>query len=79
MQKLFQKIIIDLKDKVSSFAVDEIEYVKEAEDDETFNECIDALISLGFKKKDAQIAVRKVTDYTDLSDLLSKALMFFDN
>ena len=77
--KSAEKIIIDLKDKVSSFAVDEIEYIKEAEDDETVNECIDALISLGFKKKDAQIAVRKVTDYTDLSDLLSKALMFFDN
>ena len=77
--KSAEKIIIDLKDKVSSFAVDEIEYVKVAEDDETVNECIDALISLGFKKKDAQIAVRKVTDYTDLSDLLSKALMFFDN
>ncbi len=76
--KSAEKIIIDLKDKVSAFAVDEVEYIKEAEDDETVNECIDALISLGFKKKDAQIAVRKVTDYTDLSDLLSKALMFFD-
>ena len=43
------------------------------------NECIDALIALGFKKKEAQIAVKKVTDYTDLSDLLSKALVYFDN
>ena len=77
--KSAEKIIIDLKDKVSAFSVDDIEYVKEIEDDETANECIDALISLGFKKKDAQIAVKKVGDYTDLSDLLSKALMFFDN
>ena len=74
-----EKIIIDLKDKVSAFSVDEIEYVKEDEDDEVAKECVDALISLGFKKKDAQTAVKKVTEYTDLSDLLSKALVYFDN
>ena len=77
--KSAEKIIIDLKDKVSAFSVDEIEYVKEDEDDEVAKECVDALISLGFKKKDAQTAVKKVTEYTDLSDLLSKALVYFDN
>ncbi len=77
--KSAEKIIIDLKDKVSAFSSDEVEYEKEIKDDETINECIDALISLGFKKKDAQIAVKKVEEYSDLSDLLSKALMFFDN
>jgi len=77
--KSAEKIIIDLKDKVSAFSVDEIEYVKEAEDDEIVKECVDALISLGFKKKDAQTAVKKVTEYTDLSDLLSKSLIYFDN
>ena len=77
--KSAEKIIIDLKDRVSSFAVDSVEYVPSNEDDETLNECVDALISLGFKKKDAISAVRKVKDYTDLSDLLSKALVFFDN
>ncbi|MCR5846735.1 MAG: Holliday junction branch migration protein RuvA [Lachnospiraceae bacterium] len=77
--KSAEKIIIDLKDRVSSFAVDSVEYVPSNEEDETLNECVDALISLGFKKKDAISAVRKVKDYTDLSDLLSKALVFFDN
>ena len=77
--KSAEKIIIDLKDRVSSFAVDSVEYVPSNEDDETLNECVDALISLGFKKKDAISAVRKVKDYNDLSDLLSKALVFFDN
>lgn len=77
--KSAEKIIIDLKDKVSAFSADEIEYVKEAEDDEIVKECVDALISLGFKKKDAQTAVKKVTEYTDLSDLLSKSLIYFDN
>ena len=51
----------------------------DTEDDETVNECVDALISLGFKKKDALNAVKKVKNYTDLSDLLSQALVFFDN
>ena len=77
--KSAEKIIIDLKDKVSAFSVDEVEYIKEEEDDEIAKECVDALLSLGFKKKDAQTAVKKVTEYTDLSDLLSKALVYFDN
>ena len=77
--KSAEKIIIELKDKVASVITEDIEISATIEDDETVNECIDALISLGFKKKEAQIAVKKVTDYTDLSDLLSKALVYFDN
>ena len=77
--KSAEKIIIELKDKVATVITEDIEISASAEDDETVNECIDALISLGFKKKEAQIAVKKVTDYTDLSDLLSKALVYFDN
>lgn len=77
--KSAEKIIIELKDKVANVITEDIEISASAEDDETVNECIDALISLGFKKKEAQIAVKKVTDYTDLSDLLSKALVYFDN
>ncbi len=78
--KSAEKIIIDLKDKVASFESADIEVnISSNEDDETVKECIDALMSLGFKKKDAQSAVRKVKDYIDLSDLLSKALVYFDN
>lgn len=77
--KSAEKIIIELKDKVASVITEDIEISATIEDDETINECIDALIALGFKKKEAQIAVKKVTDYTDLSDLLSKALVYFDN
>ena len=77
--KSAEKIIIDLKDKVASFDSAEIEVSVSSEDDEIQKECIDALMSLGFKKKDAANAVRKVKDYTDLSDLLSKALVYFDN
>lgn len=77
--KSAEKIIIELKDKVASVITEDIEISATLEDDETINECIDALMALGFKKKEAQIAVKKVTDYTDLSDLLSKALVYFDN
>ena len=78
--KSAEKITIDLKDKVASFESADIEVnISSNEDDETVKECIDALMSLGFKKKDAQSAVRKVKDYSDLSDLLSKALVYFDN
>ena len=78
--KSAEKIIIDLKDKVASFESADIEVnISSNEDDETVKECIDALMSLGFKKKDAQSAVRRVKDYSDLSDLLSKALVYFDN
>lgn len=77
--KSAEKIIIELKDKVSAFGVAETEIVPVNEDDETINECVDALVSLGFKKKEALNAVKKVKDYTDLSDLLSKALVYFEN
>ena len=77
--KSAEKIIIELKDKVASVITEDIEISATLEDDETINECIDALMALGFKKKEAQIAVKKITDYTDLSDLLSKALVYFDN
>ena len=77
--KSAEKIIIDLKDKVASFESAETEMISSHEEDDTQKECIDALISLGFKKKDAQAAVKKVTEYSDLSDLLSKALVYFDN
>lgn len=77
--KSAEKIIIELKDKVASVITEDIEISATLEDDETINECIDALMALGFKKKEAQTAVKKVTEYTDLSDLLSKALVYFDN
>ena len=42
-------------------------------------DCVDALMALGFKKKDAEKAVSKVKVYDDLEDLLSKALLYFEN
>lgn len=75
--KSAEKIIIDLKDKI-----DDVEFVDEgvlaSEDDDIKNDCVEALISLGFKRKEAEVAVRKVSSYNDLSDLLSKSLLYFE-
>lgn len=76
--KSAEKIIIELKDKITDFETTEDLFVASKEDDETVSDCVDALVSLGFKKKDALLAVKKVSDYTDLSDLLSKALLYFE-
>lgn len=77
--KAAEKIIIELKDKVTSIGVEAAETIETSQDDAIINECVDALMSLGFKKKDALNAVKKVKEYDDLSDLLSKALVYFDN
>ena len=77
--KAAEKIIIELKDKVTSIGVEADETIETSQDDAIINECVDALMSLGFKKKDALNAVKKVKEYDDLSDLLSKALVYFDN
>lgn len=74
--KTAEKIIIDLKDKVSLFEMADI--VSEEEDSDMINECLEALIALGFKKKEAMNAISKVKGATDVSDMLSKALQFFD-
>mgnify|MGYP003419225612 CR=1 FL=1 len=49
--KSAEKIIIELKDKVANVITEDIEISATLEDDETINECIDALMALGFKKR----------------------------
>ncbi len=75
--KSAEKIIIELKDKV--FASEEIQDIESFGDDEMINDCVEALMSLGFKMKDALSAAKKVKDANDLSDMISKALVFFEN
>ncbi len=76
--KSAEKIIIDLKDKISNFEQTEVERSSSSLDKEMIAECLEALISLGFKKKEAENAISKVKDANDVSDLLSKALQYFD-
>lgn len=75
--KSAEKIIIELKDKVLD--TNEVEVTASEYDDDLINDCVDALMSLGFKKKDALAAAKKVKDATDLPDMISKALVFFEN
>lgn len=74
--KSAEKIIIELKDKV--VASEEASIPVNSFDDELIDDCVEALMSLGFKKKDALMAAKKVKDAEDLSDMISKALVFFD-
>lgn len=75
--KSAEKIIIDLKDKVS--LIDETEIIDVSADDDMIDDCVEALMSLGFKKKDALSAAKKVKDASDISDMISKALVYFEN
>lgn len=76
--KSAEKIIIDLKDKISNFEQTEVERSSSSLDKEMIAECLEALMSLGFKKKEAENAISKVKNANDVSDLLSKALQYFD-
>lgn len=76
--KSAEKIIIDLKDKISMFEQVDVERTPADVDKEMVNECLEALMALGFKKKDSEIAISKVKEAVDVSDMLSKALQYFD-
>lgn len=76
--KSAEKIIIDLKDKISMFEQADVEMTPTDVDKEMVNECLEALMALGFKKKDSEIAISKVKEAVDVSDMLSKALQYFD-
>lgn len=75
--KSAEKIIIDLKDKIK--VVSEADNFVRTDDNIFFDDCVEALMSLGFKKKDAVSAAGKVKDAEDLSDMISKALIYFEN
>ena len=75
--KSAEKIIIDLKDKIK--VVSEADNFVRTDDSIFFDDCVEALMSLGFKKKDAVSAAGKVKDAEDLSDMISKALIYFEN
>ena len=54
--KSAEKIIIDLKDKVDGFESVELSEEETVVDDSLMKDCVDALMALGFKKKDAEKA-----------------------
>ncbi len=74
--KTAQKIILELKDKLTSFNVSLDEsFVPETEPDDTdaVKEAISALVTLGYTRGEAQNAIRKATG-TTVEELIRSAL-----
>lgn len=75
-KKTAERIALELKDKIEIF--DTIQTKKEAfnqaENDTDKKEAIEALISLGFSKSEAVLAINKIDEDLPLDKLISKAL-----
>lgn len=75
--KLAQRIIVELKDKLAPFAssvgvsIGDIPVIGEAG---SGNEAVDALVSLGFTRSEASIAVGKLDQSLPIDELIKRAL-----
>lgn len=72
-KKTSERIILELKDKVAEFVLDAAEPIISGESggDGPSDEAVQALLALGFGKKDAEAAVRKAADDVGLSGMSS--------
>lgn len=66
-KKTAERIVLELKDKVpKSFDVSDVSYVEKTMDSSTHKDALDALISLGYTRSEAQ-AVLKQIDFEQLT------------
>jgi Holliday junction DNA helicase RuvA len=75
--KLAQRIVLELKDKVGSVAVsntEDISAVAAAVSNTSSSEAIEALVSLGYSKSEASLAVGKLDPTLPSSELIKQAL-----
>lgn len=69
-KKSAEKIILELKDKVSSFDIETIHAVRKGDED-----VLEALKTLGYRSDEARDALRRVpSDITNQSDIIKEAL-----
>lgn len=75
-KKLAQRIVLELKEKIKSLAQEELPEVSPtpAETSDTGEMAISALVSLGFRRKDAETAVSKVDLTQSVEQIISIAL-----
>ena len=75
--KTAERIILDLKDKVSIEGMDEFEMESDTKESLIANDVIDALVGLGYSKTEVVATVKKIqiTDEMSDEDILKKALM----
>ena len=75
--KLAQRIVLELKDKVGSLDISdgfELSSVKKEQSMPSVSEAIEALISLGYTKGEASLAVNKIEDDLTTGELIKQAL-----
>ncbi len=75
-KKIAERVVLELKDKVGEFAGEEMVSIgSDVPFTNERNEAVNALVSLGYSKSEAEAAVRKVTE-DDLAaeDYIKKAL-----
>jgi len=82
-RKTAERIILELKDKVGEFALDQSSslQVKDSSSNQAFEEALQALLALGFGKKEAELAVKSVADSglsgeVDSSRVVKEALRY---
>lgn len=75
--KIAQRIVTELKDKLAPFASGaavEINDVRAAAASDSGSEAVDALMSLGFSKTEASVAVGKLSPDLPVDELIKRAL-----
>jgi len=76
--KLAQRIILELKDKVGSIAVSDVNFdikaVGNATAHSSTKEAIEALVSLGYTHSEASLAVGRLDQALDTNELIKQAL-----
>ena len=74
-KKTAQRLVLDLKDKfdISSISNTQISDLSVCTNN-IVSEAIEALITLGYSKNDAQTVISKITEYNSTEDLVKKSL-----
>lgn len=72
-KKLSQRIVLELNSKIKSFAQEDLEMKDDAISDKA-QMAIGALISLGFKKKEAEAAINQTDTSLSVEQMISNAL-----
>jgi Holliday junction DNA helicase RuvA len=78
-----QRVVLELKEKIPLLKIDKTEVTQVTPSDiaeDVYHNAITALVSLGYKKKEAQLAVRKAEEITkedrSIEGLIKSALKF---
>lgn len=76
--KLAQRIILELKDKVGSIAIDDMPFdvksIGNASANTSSKEAIEALVSLGYSQSEASLAVGRLDPTLDTNELIKQGL-----